>query len=417
MAAGARAGGAHRLVGAGGASAAPTRTTPHSLQAWEQGRFIRFHGLAQWVGWLWPYRGDAGCCCVGGRAMTAPARRGARTGSARRRTGARAAARCLQSPHELLQAPHLLLPERARQRRSLLCRSTTPQAGASTTASRASRRAGLAGPGGVRVNKAGCLDRCAGGPVAVVYPEAVWYTYVDQQRHRRDRRVAPEATAGSSSACCCRPTSAADVGRESTHARGASPARPAPSSARSTRPMAAAARRRRGLPSAPAARRHDGQQGRADAGARLRAAGLARGALQLPRHRRFGRASGTRAAARSTTRWPWSTACRADGAAAGARRLLVRRLCRLARRARRRRGGSPSAWCWSARRRPTSTSPPVPADTLVIHGEADDVVPLQATLDWARPQHLPVVVVPGVGHFFHGQLPLAQVSWCSALAR
>ena len=35
------------------------------------------------------------------------------------------------------------------------------------------------GPGRVRVNKAGCLDRCAGGPVAVVYPEAVWYTYVD----------------------------------------------------------------------------------------------------------------------------------------------------------------------------------------------------------------------------------------------
>ena len=39
---------------------------------------------------------------------------------------------------------------------------------------------GLAGPGGVRVNKAGCLDRCAGGPVAVVYPEAVWYTFVDK---------------------------------------------------------------------------------------------------------------------------------------------------------------------------------------------------------------------------------------------
>jgi (2Fe-2S) ferredoxin len=38
----------------------------------------------------------------------------------------------------------------------------------------------LSGPGAVRVNKAGCLDRCAGGPVAVVYPEAVWYTYVDQ---------------------------------------------------------------------------------------------------------------------------------------------------------------------------------------------------------------------------------------------
>lgn len=39
---------------------------------------------------------------------------------------------------------------------------------------------GLAGPGRVRVNKAGCLDRCAGGPIAVVYPEAVWYSFVDE---------------------------------------------------------------------------------------------------------------------------------------------------------------------------------------------------------------------------------------------
>ena len=38
---------------------------------------------------------------------------------------------------------------------------------------------GLAGVGGVRVNKAGCLDRCAGGPVAVVYPDETWYTFVD----------------------------------------------------------------------------------------------------------------------------------------------------------------------------------------------------------------------------------------------
>lgn len=43
------------------------------------------------------------------------------------------------------------------------------------------KAAGLAGPGGVRVNKAGCLDRCAGGPVAVVYPEETWYTFVDEQ--------------------------------------------------------------------------------------------------------------------------------------------------------------------------------------------------------------------------------------------
>jgi len=52
--------------------------------------------------------------------------------------------------------------------------------------------------------------------------------------------------------------------------------------------------------------------------------------------------------------------------------------------------------------------PAVPADTLVIHGEADDVVPLSATLAWARPQALPVVVVPGAGHFFHGQLVLLK---------
>jgi alpha/beta superfamily hydrolase len=52
----------------------------------------------------------------------------------------------------------------------------------------------------------------------------------------------------------------------------------------------------------------------------------------------------------------------------------------------------------------TFAVPAVPADTLVIHGEADDVVPLSATLDWARPQGLPVVVLPGVGHYFHGQL-------------
>ncbi|MDO9313646.1 MAG: alpha/beta fold hydrolase [Burkholderiaceae bacterium] len=52
--------------------------------------------------------------------------------------------------------------------------------------------------------------------------------------------------------------------------------------------------------------------------------------------------------------------------------------------------------------------PTVPANTLVIHGESDDVVPLSATLDWARPQSLPVIVFPGVGHFFHGQLGLLK---------
>jgi len=43
------------------------------------------------------------------------------------------------------------------------------------------KQLGLAGPGKVRINKAGCLDRCEHGPVAVVYPEGIWYTYVDEK--------------------------------------------------------------------------------------------------------------------------------------------------------------------------------------------------------------------------------------------
>ena len=46
--------------------------------------------------------------------------------------------------------------------------------------------------------------------------------------------------------------------------------------------------------------------------------------------------------------------------------------------------------------------------TLVLHGEQDDTVPLASVMDWARPQVLPVTVVPGGEHFFHGQLPLLK---------
>jgi alpha/beta superfamily hydrolase len=51
---------------------------------------------------------------------------------------------------------------------------------------------------------------------------------------------------------------------------------------------------------------------------------------------------------------------------------------------------------------------PVPDDTIVIHGEEDDVVPLADVLAWARPQQLPVIVFPGCGHFFHGRLAQLQ---------
>lgn len=52
----------------------------------------------------------------------------------------------------------------------------------------------------------------------------------------------------------------------------------------------------------------------------------------------------------------------------------------------------------------------VAADTIVVHGEEDDVVPLADVFAWARPQQLPIVVFPGCGHFFHGRLPqLARI--------
>jgi alpha/beta superfamily hydrolase len=63
----------------------------------------------------------------------------------------------------------------------------------------------------------------------------------------------------------------------------------------------------------------------------------------------------------------------------------------------------------AASRFEVATLPPESHDrTLVVHGEHDDTVPLLAVLDWARPQSLPVTVVPGGAHFFHGQLPLLK---------
>ena len=51
---------------------------------------------------------------------------------------------------------------------------------------------------------------------------------------------------------------------------------------------------------------------------------------------------------------------------------------------------------------------PVPDTTLVIHGELDDTVPIQSVYDWARPQELPVVVIPGGEHFFHRKLHILK---------
>jgi len=63
----------------------------------------------------------------------------------------------------------------------------------------------------------------------------------------------------------------------------------------------------------------------------------------------------------------------------------------------------------AASRFQVATLPPEAHDrTLVVHGEQDETVPLASVMDWARPQSLPVTVVPGGEHFFHGQLPLLK---------
>jgi alpha/beta superfamily hydrolase len=63
----------------------------------------------------------------------------------------------------------------------------------------------------------------------------------------------------------------------------------------------------------------------------------------------------------------------------------------------------------STARAPAAALPPDAHErSLVVHGELDDTVPLASVMDWARPQILPVTVVPAGGHFFHGQLPLLK---------
>lgn len=62
----------------------------------------------------------------------------------------------------------------------------------------------------------------------------------------------------------------------------------------------------------------------------------------------------------------------------------------------------------TSRFEPAMLPPDSHMNTLVLHGEQDDTVPLATVMDWARPQVLPVTVVPAGGHFFHGQLPLLK---------
>ena len=264
----------------------------------------------------------------------------------------------------------------------------------------------------MRVNKAGCLDRCAGGPVAVVYPEGTWYTYVDHddideivESHLKQGRVVERLLLAPTSAADGRPRMNPRT-RRSADRRPGRRASNAPSTTRSSGAP-------RGL--AVLCHPHPLHGGTMDnkvvqtLARALRGAGLQRGALQLPRRRRLGRRLG-RGPRRGRRRAGGDRrAHRAPGQPLVLGGFSFGGYVASQAAARLPDGGTrPSAWCWSARRCATFAMAAGAADTLVIHGEADEVVPLAAVLDWARPQALPVTVVPGAGHFFHGQLTLLK---------
>ena len=246
-------------------------------------------------------------------------------------------------------------------------------------------------PGQVRVNKAGCLEplRRRAGRRRLSRRRLVHLRR--PQRHRRDRRLAPEARRGGRRGCCCRPTSAAS-GCSSMTPRTVREQIAGPAGAIECaidRPAAAP----RGL--AVVCHPHPQFGGTLDnkvvqtiARACLEL-GWAQRALQLPRRRRLGRRLGRRP--------------RRGRRCARGRRALARprgiRGCRTC-SAGFSFGGyvaveaaQPPAPAMQPRRivlvGPSTEKQrcrAVPADTLVIHGESDDVVPLAATLAWARPQ-------------------------------
>jgi (2Fe-2S) ferredoxin len=180
-----------RGAAAGGAGAAPELLNQapasayfaHTLQAWEQGRFIRFHGLAQWLGWLWPYAVLVYVLLRVSRRRPRPTIRGDERASPDYRSTTSTTSSSASTSAE---------------RRGLL-RDHNAQAGFDRCKAQVKAQ-GLAGPGKVRVNKAGCLDRCQGGPIAVVYPEASG-TPTWTRGHRRDRRIAPEERQGGRALC------------------------------------------------------------------------------------------------------------------------------------------------------------------------------------------------------------------------
>jgi catechol 2,3-dioxygenase-like lactoylglutathione lyase family enzyme len=311
------------------------------------------------------------------------------------------------APGPVLRAAHLLLPERARQRRESCGHDGAREAFEHCKAR--IKQAGLAGPGKVRVNKAGCLDRCAGGRSRRLSRGRVVHV-CRRERRRRHRRCASCGRRGRHALLLPR-TSAAERApdHDARTLREQIAGRLAHSSARSTgRPRHRSALRSSAIRIRRAAARSTTRSRR-----RSRApasTSLGERALQHSRRRRLRRRLGRRPGeiddALAVAR-PLAPARRVRRQAARARRLLVRRLVAVeVRHASTRRRTAPHRPRTVHRPRSTRCGGAGRHDRR--SREHDEVVPLAADARVGAAAGAPVIVFPGVGHFFHGQIALLK---------
>ncbi len=272
------------------------------------------------------------------------------------------------------------------------------------------KQLGLAGPGQVRINKAGCLERCELGPALVVYPEGVWYTYVDESDideivdshlvNGKDRRASENRSINLAMNVHTKkylidgPVGKIEVALDlpdDMRENGAAPrgialvAHPHPlfggtmdnkvaqTLARTLVQLNYVTYRSNFRGVGETQGEHDAGIGERDD---LRAvldhmrAQAGQGDLPLVL---AGFSFGTFVLSHVAAK------LREEGQA-------IERIVFV--------GTAASRW----------EVAPVPENTLVIHGETDETVPIQSVYDWARPQELPVVVIPGAEHFLHRKL-------------
>ena len=355
------------------------------LADWRQGRYLHFNGLAHWLAWVWPYAALGWLASAAERAWLA--RRRARRRE-RRSTSLAIIDRHSSSPTlmDSFYKYHVFfcLNQREPDAPRPSCANCNAQA-MQEHAKKRVKQLGLAGDGKVRINKAGCLDRCELGPVVVVYPEGTWYTYVDETdideivdshlangkiverllidqpglnapSHERANRKIPDRRPGRarsksrSIAPKAAPRGIALVAHPHPLFGGTMDNKVAQTLARTFVQLGYTTYRSNFRGVGQTAGEHDNGIGERD------------DLLAVIDHMRAQPGPGRRAAR--------------------ARGLFVRHLRAVAcgEAACATRGRRSSGWCSSARRRAAGKSPTVPETTLVIHGEVDETVPIHVGL-------------------------------------